>query len=56
MSGSANLESLPGAERLEVPGEFVMWMDDALDIKPKASASDVVLCQPSKYIKPSHSV
>jgi Lipase (class 3) len=48
MSGSANLEPLPGAERLEVPGEFVMWMDDALDIKPKASASDVVLCQPSK--------
>ena len=48
MTGSANLEPLSGAERLEVPGEFVIWMDDTLDIKPKASASDVVLCQPSK--------
>ena len=48
MTGSANLEPLSGAERLEVPGEFVMWMDDALDSKPQAGASDVVLCQPSK--------
>jgi hypothetical protein len=46
--GSINLKPLPGAERLKVPGRFVVWMDNAVEDNPQSTKSDVVLCRPSK--------
>ena len=46
--GSTNLQPLPGAERLKIPGRFVVWMDNAAEDNAQAPTSDVVLCRPSK--------
>lgn len=43
-NAAADLKPIPNAERLRIPGNFVVWMS-----KPdKATKSDVILCEPSK--------
>ena len=43
-NAAADLQPIPGAERLKVPGKFVVWMSKAANGKK----SDIVLCEPSK--------
>jgi hypothetical protein len=51
--GSKDLEQISGAERLKIPGEFVVWIDSKSSsikqegIDASAESLNVVLCKPS---------
>jgi Lipase (class 3) len=46
VDGSKALPQVNGAERLKIPGQFVLWMDDCVAASA-AKKSDIVCCRPS---------
>ena len=53
VNGSEKLPQVSGAERLKIPGQYVLWMDDCDaevmdDHVERKMSSDVVCCRPSE--------